>query len=314
MKTWLHKLTGLLCAAICIGNTADAGISNLPPPPKPQIIEVKKESSTSKKSSPATRKSSSSATKSKRTTHKSKSKSKNASIKKSTTKSQSTKQPLKSEMKSSNDSHSSNSLSSMHLPPAPDLTKAPLVIKQPRRSKKTKAKGKLQRGKRGRPGKNGMRGKKGKKGSKGEKGDKGDPGTNGITGFISAVSVGANSANTIAVGNTIKSFTVTNNSSITYDPSTGIFTSTAGPGHYEIHYGAAWNGQCAVCLRVDGNEVHPFVDLNTPASWARESTIIFSKESTPTFALGNAKSSATPMTLTNQGSYSSAFITIKKIG
>lgn len=200
----------------------------------------------------------------------------------------------------------------MHLRPSP--TKAPLVIKKPPRSKKAKGKGNLPRGKRGRPGKNGTRGKKGKKGSKGEKGDKGDPGTNGIAGFISAISAGANSANTIGVGSTIKSFTVTTNNSITYDPATGVFTSTAGPGHYEIHYGAAWNGQCAVSLRVDGNEVNPFIDLTKQAAWARESIIVYSKESTPTFALSNAKSSATPMTLTNQGSYSSAFITVKKIG
>lgn len=299
MKSRLYKFTGLLCAAICMSNSADAGISNLPPPPppKPQTLEVKEPSVHSAKTSSPSK----SITKSK---------SKSVTKSKSKTKSQSTPPAAKS----ISESQSSNSLSSIHLPPAPAPAKAPLIIKKGRRSKKATATGNPKRGKRGRPGKDGPRGKKGKKGSKGAKGDKGDPGTNGITGFISAISVGANSAAPIAVGSTVKSFTVTNNSSITYDPATGIFTSTAGPGHYEIHYGASWNGQSAIALRVDGNEVNPYIDLNTPASWARESIIIYTKEQTPTFALANAKLSATPMMLTHPGTYSSAFITIKKIG
>ncbi len=300
MKTWLYKLTGILCAAgLCTTATAEAAIGNLPPQPKKQQISVKKESS---------RKSIQS------TSRKSPEKlvAKNSSKQASKTSSNS---GVYSTSNSTTTTSANSSVPPTQIDRSPLLVKRPLIIKKPQKTKKISYGKKVKRGKKGLQGKPGKRGKKGKKGSKGKKGEKGDPGTSVIAGFMSAINVGVNasSGSSINPGEAIKSFHVINNNSISYNPSTGIFESTAGPGYYEIHYGASWDGPCAVVLLVDGNEVNPFIDLNTPATWARESIIISSTAMTPTFALSNAKASAAPMVLANKGAYSSAFISIKKI-
>ena len=338
MNSWVYKLTGFLCAALCFGNTAYAGISNFPPPlPKPpaaeKVVETKKEliKSKSKSSSKTTAKSSlHSSQKSSAVMHK-----KANSIASKVSSSVSSKKASISKKSSSKSVSVAKQTKPVNIrPTAPTSTPAPtvaptpapaptpirtsLVIKKMHPTKKARGKAKLQRGRRGRAGKEGKRGKKGKKGSKGSKGDKGDPGAactcNNTTAFMSAVCVGTTSAAfTVGVGETVKTFQVINNSDISYNPTTGLFTSTAGPGYYEIHFGASWNGQCAVVLKVDGSDINPFIDLSTPATWARESIIIHTNELSPTFALSNAKSSATSMVLAGKGSYSSAFITIKKI-
>ncbi len=195
--------------------------------------------------------------------------------------------------------------------------------KNPSSVKKTKAKKTNNRGKRGKQGKIGKRGRRGKKGEPGEKGEKGEKGDpcvcNGASGFISALSVGFSGGATITIakGENIRGFNVVNNSGISYNPVTGIFVSDAGPGFYEIHYGASWNsatgGQTALVLRVDGQEVNPYIDPKSQTDWARESIIVSSTSQNPTFALGNALGSSSPMILTSKGSYSSAFITIRKL-
>ena len=189
----------------------------------------------------------------------------------------------------------------------PEPVRSTLIIKKQKPKKNKTNSTKNYFNKRGRPGKDGKPGRRGKKGSKGQKGD---PGQNSITGFISAI---VTESHAPTPGDTIKAFIVEHNQSISYDQNTGIFTSNAGPGFYEVHYGANWNNTAHVTLKVDGNEVHPYFDANSPTNWARESIIIHSNCQNPTFALANAQNSREALHVSQKGSYAAAYITIKKI-
>ena len=181
------------------------------------------------------------------------------------------------------------------------------------------------RGHRGKRGDRGHEGKKGKHGHRGNTGLAGGPtgptgpqGVFGVTQYSSAATefTFANNgvAGSIAPGNNILSFTLLSSSGITYSSVTGLFTSTAGPGFYEVIYGAKWTPATAtLVLRVDGVEVNPASRLTTSADFATESIIIQSLAVTPTFALGNAAGPFTNMLLAGTGSNTSAFISIKKI-
>ncbi|MCE5294351.1 MAG: complement C1q domain-containing protein [Chlamydiales bacterium] len=186
----------------------------------------------------------------------------------------------------------------------PEPVRNTLVIKKQKPKKHKSTSTKNYGTKRGRPGKDGKKGRRGKKGAKGE------PGQNSITGFISAI---VTESHAPTAGDTIKAFIVEHNQSMSYNQETGIFTSNAGPGFYEVHYGANWNNKAIVALKVDGNEVHAHFDANTPTTWARESLIIHSNAQNPTFALANAQNSTEALHLTQKGSHTAAYITIKKI-
>ncbi len=155
------------------------------------------------------------------------------------------------------------------------------------------------------------RGKRGKPGKRGKRGPKGDPGV-GIQGFVSAVH--PQTASNIGQGELIKSMLTLAHSQIYYDSSTGLFTSEAGPGFYEVHFGGHWSQNASLVLVVDGNEVNPCPSVQNLPTWSRETLIIHATTPRPTFALGNARGAPSPMTLVLSGANNAAFITIKKIG
>jgi len=157
----------------------------------------------------------------------------------------------------------------------------------------------------------GKRGKTGKAGKRGKRGPKGESGQ-GIVAFVSAVQPHA--LNNIRQGETVKSMLALAHSQIYYDDQSGIFTSHAGPGFYEIHFGGSWSQQASLALVVDGTEVNPHSGARDLATWSRETLIIHTTQPRPTFALANAKNAPAVMNLVISGSNSAAFITIKKIG
>jgi hypothetical protein len=98
-----------------------------------------------------------------------------------------------------------------------------------------------------------------------------------------------------------------------------VFTSAAGPGFYEVTYGANWiaGDDAQLVLKVDGAELTALGRVGgspqAPACWAVETIIVHSSASQPTFEVANAIGAAAAMTLSGNGSQATAFVRIKKI-
>ncbi len=327
MNRWLNTLTALFSSIMILSNSLSAHIGNKGPNEKPVEVAHKKSRSHSRAfssysissqsgssftssdlSSSSEPISSTSAPSAKISSRKP---SRNLTSSGSTT-------SLSAQSETVKDKTSSQKKKPIQAPVANyPMPKSKKNSQKAKKAKGDKKKNRGKRGKAGKPGKRGRRGKMGPPGPRGEKGEKGDPGQgNGAQGFISALTVGfgGGANNTIVMGENIRGFQIVNNNNIAYNPVSGIFTSNAGPGYYEIHYGASWNAaQAALVLRVDGVEVNPYFDPSSQNYWARESIIVSSTSQTPTFSLGNAKQANAPMALASKGAYASAFITIKKL-
>lgn len=132
----------------------------------------------------------------------------------------------------------------------------------------------------------------------------------GLSAFISAATIGTETIDPDAY---IKSFVTKSAVSIVYNKATGIFTSYAGPGHYEVIFGAHWTRFSRLALSVDGVQVNPFGNMNSQGDWATEAIIVHSTALSPTFAIGAALD---PLKLdggTDEQGCITAFVTIKKL-
>lgn len=132
----------------------------------------------------------------------------------------------------------------------------------------------------------------------------------GISAFMSAATIGTETIDPDAY---IKSFVVQSAVSIVYNKATGVFTSYAGPGYYEVIFGAHWTRFSRLALSVDGSQVNPFGNMNSQEDWATEAIIVHSNAFTPTFAIGAAMD---PLKLdgnTDVTGCITAFVTIKKL-
>lgn len=109
---------------------------------------------------------------------------------------------------------------------------------------------------------------------------------------------------------------VQSNIDITFDSTTGIFTSNAGPGYYEIIFGGSWNDNAStLSLYVDGALYGPAGNLSSTTAdnltdFVTESIIVHTNATTPTFAVGAVSD---PIALYSSVGGVTAFITIKKI-
>lgn len=186
------------------------------------------------------------------------------------------------------------------------------------------------RGHRGRRGHRGHRGRKGSAGTAiaGRTGPPGIPGIQGIPGvggsitsFISAFEVAGGTV--VPLGTDILWSTnspagnqhiVSQTANFSLNTATGVFTSTAGAGNYEVFYGALWSGAAPFQLFVNGVAV-PGSILNPPDDdFASMSIIVNVANANPTFEIRNI--SGTTAANLNPGATNlttGAFITIKKI-
>lgn len=186
------------------------------------------------------------------------------------------------------------------------------------------------RGHRGKKGPQGHRGRRGRRGTAitgqtgpiGPTGPVGIPGTQGgaITSFISAFEVAGGTV--VPLGTNILWSTppppatqhIVDQTGDFSLNGTGVFTSTAGAGNYEVFYGALWSGAAPFQLFVNGVAV-PGSILNPPNDdFASMSIIVNVGNATPTFEIRNI--SGTTAANLNPGATNlttGAFITIKKI-
>jgi hypothetical protein len=173
-------------------------------------------------------------------------------------------------------------------------------------------------GKRGREGEIGRPGATGLQGGSctnvaGPTGATGTDGTSGSPTFISAYEVGGivignNPPNDpsadIMFPNLISQFGAISQTG-------GVFTTTDGPGNYEVTFGGKWTGDTAIGLMV--NDVLLTGSLLEPegADYSTISVIVPSTTPTTTFEIRHQD--ATTMTLFGDADHTAAFITIKKI-
>jgi hypothetical protein len=174
------------------------------------------------------------------------------------------------------------------------------------------------RGPRGKRGTEGPRGHTGQscinvQGATGPQGIQGATGSSGVPTFISAYEVGG-----IVIGNNPP-----NNPSAdilfphlisqlgAISQTGGVFTTTDGPGNYEVTFGAKWTGDTPIGLLVNGVLV-PGGQLEPVSNdYATISLIVISNTAITTFEIRHL--GATTMTLSGDADHTAAFITIKKI-